>query len=308
MAKIGGLGKGLDSLIGGDFQKEAEMVSGRKKVNDKKDKEPTGQEVLVKLRDIEPNRNQPRKQFEEDSLEELADSIKNYGIIQPLIVRRQGDHYEIVAGERRWRAAKMAGLKEVPVIVKEYDERQLSEISLVENLQREDLNPIEEAMAYQRLLKEFHLKQEEVAERVSKSRTVITNALRLLRLDEKLQTMLVEGLITTGHAKVLLGLDDPKQQLLLAEKIVDEQLSVRETEQAVKQLLTPKAHKEKKLLKNEALYHTIEDRMKEMIGTKVHIQRKDENKGKIEIEYYSADDLERIMELMGIYKDHITNG
>ncbi len=308
MAKIGGLGKGLDSLIGGDFQKEAEMVSGRKKVNDKKDKEPTGQEVMVKLRDIEPNRNQPRKQFEEDSLEELADSIKNYGIIQPLIVRRQGDHYEIVAGERRWRAAKMAGLKEVPVIVKEYDERQLSEISLVENLQREDLNPIEEAMAYQRLLKEFHLKQEEVAERVSKSRTVITNALRLLRLDEKLQTMLVEGLITTGHAKVLLGLDDPKQQLLLAEKIVDEQLSVRETEQAVKQLLTPKAPKEKKLLKNEALYHTIEDRMKEMIGTKVHIQRKDENKGKIEIEYYSADDLERIMELMGIYKDHITNG
>lgn len=308
MAKIGGLGKGLDSLIGGDFQKEAEMVSGRKKVNDKKDKELTGQEVLVKLRDIEPNRNQPRKQFEEDSLEELADSIKNYGIIQPLIVRRQGDHYEIVAGERRWRAAKMAGLKEVPVIVKEYDERQLSEISLVENLQREDLNPIEEAMAYQRLLKEFHLKQEEVAERVSKSRTVITNALRLLRLDEKLQTMLVEGLITTGHAKVLLGLDDPKQQLLLAEKIVDEQLSVRETEQAVKQLLTPKAPKEKKILKNEALYHTIEDRMKEMIGTKVHIQRKDENKGKIEIEYYSADDLERIMELMGIYKDHITNG
>ena len=308
MAKIGGLGKGLDSLIGGDFQKEAEMVSGRKKVNDKKDKEPTGQEVLVKLRDIEPNRNQPRKQFEEDSLEELADSIKNYGIIQPLIVRRQGDHYEIVAGERRWRAAKMAGLKEVPVIVKEYDERQLSEISLVENLQREDLNPIEEAMAYQRLLKEFHLKQEEVAERVSKSRTVITNALRLLRLDEKLQTMLVEGLITTGHAKVLLGLDNPKQQLLLAEKIVDEQLSVRETEQAVKQLLTPKAPKEKKILKNEALYHTIEDRMKEMIGTKVHIQRKDENKGKIEIEYYSADDLERIMELMGIYKDHITNG
>lgn len=308
MAKIGGLGKGLDSLIGGDFQKEAEMVSGRKKVNDKKDKEPTGQEVLVKLRDIEPNRNQPRKQFEEDSLEELADSIKNYGIIQPLIVRRQGDHYEIVAGERRWRAAKMAGLKEVPVIVKEYDERQLSEISLVENLQREDLNPIEEAMAYERLLKEFHLKQEEVAERVSKSRTVITNALRLLRLDEKLQTMLVEGLITTGHAKVLLGLDDPKQQLLLAEKIVDEQLSVRETEQAVKQLLTPKAPKEKKILKNEALYHTIEDRMKEMIGTKVHIQRKDENKGKIEIEYYSADDLERIMELMGIYKDHITNG
>ena len=308
MAKIGGLGKGLDSLIGGDFQKEAEMVSGRKKVNDKKDKEPTGQEVLVKLRDIEPNRNQPRKQFEEDSLEELADSIKNYGIIQPLIVRRQGDHYEIVAGERRWRAAKMAGLKEVPVIVKEYDERQLSEISLVENLQREDLNPIEEAMAYQRLLKEFHLKQEEVAERVSKSRTVITNALRLLRLDEKLQTMLVEGLITTGHAKVLLGLDDPKQQLLLAEKIVDEQLSVRETEQAVKQLLTPKAPKEKKILKNEALYHTIEDRMKEMIGTKVHIQRKDENKGKIEIEYYSADVLERIMELMGIDKDHITNG
>lgn len=307
MARIGGLGKGLDSLIGGEFQKESDVISGRKKAADKKETKEQKADMMMKIHQIEPNRDQPRKQFEEDSLAELAESIKQYGVIQPLIVRKKEGYYEIVAGERRWRAAKMAGLKEVPVIVKEYSEREIAEISLVENLQREDLNPIEEAMAYQRLLKEFHLKQEEVAERVSKGRTVITNSLRLLRLDSKLQTMLVEGLITTGHAKVLLGLDDRDQQLLTAEKIVDERLSVRETENFVKQLLAPKAVKEKKILSNETLYHTIEDRMKEMVGTKVHIQRKDEDKGKIEIEYYSSDDLERIMEIMGIYKDHITN-
>lgn len=307
MAKIGGLGKGLDSLIGGEFQKESEVISGRKKLSPKRDTKETKTEIMMKIHQIEPNREQPRKQFEEDSLAELSESIKLYGVIQPLIVRKKEGYYEIVAGERRWRAAKMAGLKEVPVIVKDYSEKEIAEISLVENLQREDLNPIEEAMAYQRLLKEFHLKQEEVAERVSKSRTVITNSLRLLRLDNKLQTMLVEGLITTGHAKVLLGLDNAEQQILAAEKIVDERLSVRETENFVKQLLSPKPLKEKKSLGNETLYHTIEDRMKEMMGTKVHIQRKDEDKGKIEIEYYSSDDLERIMEIMGIYKDHITN-
>lgn len=307
MAKIGGLGKGLDSLIGGEFQKEAEVISGRKKAAEKREAKNSQTEIMMKISQIEPNREQPRKQFEEDSLAELAESLKLYGVIQPLIVRKKDGYYEIVAGERRWRAAKMAGLKEVPVIIKAYSEREIAEISLVENLQREDLNPIEEAMAYQRLLKEFHLKQEEVAERVSKSRTVITNSLRLLRLDSKVQTMLIEGLITTGHAKVLLALDDQEQQILAAEKIVDERLSVRETENFVKQLLSPKAPKEKKVLGNEILYHTIEDRMKEMIGTKVHIQRKDEDKGKIEIEYYSADDLERIMEIMGIYKDNITN-
>lgn len=283
------------------------MISGRKKTAEKKEAKDSQTEIMMKISQIEPNRDQPRKQFEEDSLAELAESIKLYGVIQPLIVRKKDGYYEIVAGERRWRAAKMAGLKEVPVLVKAYSEREIAEISLVENLQREDLNPIEEAMAYQRLLKEFHLKQEEVAERVSKSRTVITNSLRLLRLDSKVQTMLIEGLITTGHAKVLLALDDREQQILAAEKIVDERLSVRETENFVKQLLSPKAPKEKKVLGNETLYHTIEDRMKEMIGTKVHIQRKDEDKGKIEIEYYSSDDLERIMEIMGIYKDNITN-
>ena len=302
MAKIGGLGKGLDSLIGGDFQKESDVISGRKKTVQKKDAKESKIEIMMKIHQIEPNREQPRKQFEEDSLAELAESIKLYGVIQPLIVRKKDDYYEIVAGERRWRAAKMAGLKEVPVIIKEYSEREIAEISLVENLQREDLNPIEEAMAYQRLLKEFHLKQEEVAERVSKSRSVITNSLRLLRLDRKLQTMLVEGLITTGHAKVLLGLDNREQQILAAEKIVDERLSVRETENFVKQLLSPKVPKEKKVLGNETLYHAIEDRMKEMIGTKVHIQRKDEEKGKIEIEYYSQEELERIVELLETVK------
>ncbi len=295
-AKKGALGKGLGSLISLDIEE-----TSTKKVTTKAKDETGNGETILKIRQIEPNKNQPRKKFEEDSLQELAESIKQYGLIQPIIVQKKaGEQYEIVAGERRWRASKLAGLKEVPVIIKSFTQQELAEISLIENIQRENLNPIEEAMAYHRLIKEFNLKQEEVAERVSKSRTVITNALRLLKLDEKLQQMLIEGLISTGHAKVLLGLNKKELQLQVAEAIIDDRLSVRETEQMVKQLQKPRADEkeQKKELKNQELYQRIEDRMKEKIGSKVKIQRKTEEKGKIEIEYYSTEDLERIMEIL----------
>lgn len=298
MAKRNGLGKGLDSLIGGSLNL---AVSNKEEQNQTEQKA----NEMVKLRLIEPNRNQPRKQFDEDSLMELAESIKLYGVIQPIIVCKKDSHYEIIAGERRWRAAKMAGLKEVPVIIKDYTEKEIAEISLVENLQRDDLNPIEEAKAYERLIKEYQLKQEEVAERVAKSRTVITNSLRLLKLSDKVQTMLMEGLITVGHAKVLLGISSKEQQEEIAEHIIDEKLSVRELEAYVKSISNPKKKQSvsKKPLGNIELYHTLEERMKECIGTKVHINRKEENRGRIEIDYYSSDDLERIIEILGVYQD-----
>ena len=296
MARRNGLGKGLDSLIGGSL-----TVPNKEEQNETQQKS----NEMMKIRLIEPNRNQPRKQFDEDSLMELAESIKLYGVIQPIIVCKKDSHYEIIAGERRWRAAKMAGLKEVPVIVKDYTEKEIAEISLVENLQRDDLNPIEEAKAYERLIKEYQLKQEEVAERVAKSRTVITNSLRLLKLSDKVQTMLMEGLITVGHAKVLLGISSKVEQEEIAEHIIDEKLSVRELENYIKAMSKPKKNlaPSQKQLGNKELYHTLEEKMKECIGTKVHINRKEENKGRIEIDYYSADDLERIIEILGVYQD-----
>ena len=296
MARRNGLGKGLDSLIGGSL-----TVPNKEEQNETQQKS----NEMMKIRLIEPNRNQPRKQFDEDSLMELAESIKLYGVIQPIIVCKKDSHYEIIAGERRWRAAKMAGLKEVPVIVKDYTEKEIAVISLVENLQRDDLNPIEEAKAYERLIKEYQLKQEEVAERVAKSRTVITNSLRLLKLSDKVQTMLMEGLITVGHAKVLLGISSKEQQEEIAEHIIDEKLSVRELENYIKAMSKPKKNlaPSQKQLGNKELYHTLEEKMKECIGTKVHINRKEENKGRIEIDYYSADDLERIIEILGVYQD-----
>ena len=296
MARRNGLGKGLDSLIGGSL-----TVPNKEEQNETQQKS----NEMMKIRLIEPNRNQPRKQFDEDSLMELAESIKLYGVIQPIIVCKKDSHYEIIAGERRWRAAKMAGLKEVPVIVKDYTEKEIAEISLVENLQRDDLNPIEEAKAYERLIKEYQLKQEEVAERVAKSRTVITNSLRLLKLSDKVQTMLMEGLITVGHAKVLLGISSKEQQEEIAEHIIDEKLSVRELENYIKAMSKPKKNlaPSQKQLGNKELYHTLEEKMQECIGTKVHINRKEENKGRIEIDYYSADDLERIIEILGVYQD-----
>ena len=258
--------------------------------------EPKKSEMLVKISKVEPNRTQPRKQFDEDALLELSESIKQFGILQPLLVSDKGDYYEIIAGERRWRAAKLAGLKEVPVIIKEFNDQQVVEISLIENIQREDLNPIEEAMAYKRLIDEFKLKQDNIAERVSKSRTAVTNSLRLLKLDERVQQMLIDEMISAGHARAILAITDKDKQASVAMKIFDEKLSVRETEKLVKQINRPEQPpKPKKELKNDFVYRDIEEKLKEKIGTKVKINRKTEDKGKIEIEYYSPEELEKIL-------------
>ena len=255
-------------------------------------------ERMMKISMIEPNREQPRKKFDEDALQELSESIKQYGILQPLLVSDKKDYYEIVAGERRWRAAKMAGLKEVPVVVKEFSTQEIVEISLIENIQREDLNPVEEAMAYKRLIDEFHLKQDEIAERVSKSRTAVTNSMRLLKLDSRVQQMMVDEMISAGHARAILAISDPEQQYNAAMKVFDEKLSVRETEKLVKSILTPT--KKKPVASNpteDAIYESLEEKMKGITGTRVFIHRKKNNKGKIEIEYYSRDDLDRIIDL-----------
>ena len=284
-----GLGKGLDSLI--------PEHSVRRKA-EKTEQKPEKNELLLKITDIEPNREQPRKHFDEDALLELSDSIKQFGIIQPLIVQKKEDHYEIIAGERRWRAAKMAGLKEVPAIIKSYTDREILEISLIENIQRENLNPIDEAKAYKKLLTEFHLKQDEVAERVSKSRTAVTNSMRLLKLSSKVQEMVIADMISAGHARALLGISDEALQETTAMKVFDEKLSVRETEKLVKNLVSPaKKIKTERNTAEDAIYESLEEKMKGIMGTKVSIQRKKNNKGKIEIEYYSRDELERIIDL-----------
>ena len=254
-------------------------------------------EIKLDINLVEPNREQPRKQFDEDALIELADSIKQVGIIQPLVVQQREGYYEIIAGERRWRAAKMAGLKEVPAVIRNYSEKEILEIALIENIQRENLNPIEEALAYKKLIEEFKLKQDEVAEKVSKSRTAVTNAMRLLKLDERVQQMLIDDMISSGHARALLSLDDKEEQYKLAMRVFDEKLSVREIEKMVKSILTPKKEKEE-TPKLDFLYKEIEEKMKNIMGTKVSIKAKDKNKGKIEVEYYSQEELERIIELL----------
>ena len=287
-----GLGKGLDSLI-----PENKLLNAKSEMNVTSEEKKSGEE-MVKINLVEPNREQPRRNFEEDSLIELADSIKQYGIIQPLIVRKQKDYYEIIAGERRWRAAKLAGLKEVPVIIKEYSEQEVLEIALIENIQRENLNPIEEAQAFKRLLTEFHLKQDEVAERVSKSRTAVTNSMRLLKLDERVQRMIIDDMISTGHARALLAIEDQEQQYILANKIFDEKLSVRETEKLIRSLKTPKKAKRETILEKSFIYENLEERMKQILGTKVKVLPKGKGKGKIEIEYYSDSELERMFDMI----------
>ena len=282
-----GLGKGLDSMI--------PPVKGKTETKDN-----VSHETLIGINEIEPNKLQPRKNFDEDALHELAESIKQYGIIQPLVVQKKGKFYEIIAGERRWRAARLAGLKKVPVIIKDYTEQEIVEISIIENIQREDLNPIEEALAYQRLIAEFHLKQDEVAERVSKSRTAVTNSMRLLKLSEKVQEMLIEDIISAGHARALIPIEDEELQLNTAMKILDAHLSVRETEKLVKKLLTKTViskEKEKKE-ENDFIYRDLEEKMKSVIGTKVSIDIKANVKVKIYIEYYSNEELERITDLL----------
>ena len=297
-----GLGKGLDSLIPDNRSLKVSEKPEKKESSPVEEKK-TG-EQMMKINMVEPNREQPRRNFEEDALLELADSIKQFGVLQPLIVRKRNDYYEIIAGERRWRAAKIAGVKEVPVIIKDYNEQEVVEIALIENIQRENLNPIEEAMAFKKLLEEYHLKQDEVAERVSKSRTAVTNSMRLLKLNEKVQQMIIDDMISTGHARALLAIDDLEQQYILANKIFDEKLSVRETEKLIKELKNPKKEKEKKKIENSFIYTDLEDKMKEVFGTKVHVAVKGKGKGKIEIEYYSDDELERMFDMiMSIRKE-----
>ena len=301
--RTGGLGKGLDALIpnkaGGPSKEPAKKTRSAVVKKDKPtEKDNLAAERLVKISSVEPNLNQPRRHFDEDALLELSESIKQYGVLQPLLVSDKKDYFEIIAGERRWRAAKMAGLKEVPVVVKEFTDQEIVEISLIENIQREDLNPIEEAMAYKRLMEEFHLKQDEIADRVAKSRTAVTNSMRLLKLSSKVQEMVIADMISAGQARALLGISDEALQETTAMKVFDEKLSVRETEKLVKNLVSPaKKIKTERNTAEDAIYESLEEKMKGIMGTKVSIQRKKNNKGKIEIEYYSRDELERIIDL-----------
>lgn len=291
MAVKKGLGKGLDSLITDKVSKPVKPKS-----------EHAADAVMIDIKKVEPNREQPRKKFDEDALIELSESIKQFGVLQPLLCQERDDYYEIIAGERRWRAAKIAGIKEVPVIIKKLSEQEIMEISLIENLQREDLNPIEEALAYKRLIEEFKLKQDEVAERVSKSRTAVTNAMRLLKLNEKVQQMVIDEMLTTGHARALLGIEDQDIQYVLAQQIFDQKLSVRDTEKLVKSMQNEKKCKKKEPEKLDskllAIYSDLEEQMKKIMGTKVLINSKNSNSGKIEIEYYSQDELDRIIDLI----------
>lgn len=280
-----GLGKGLDSLIP---KGEAVKKSSSKSNNGV---------VELDINQVEPNKNQPRKNFDQDALNELADSIKQYGVIQPIVVQKIDDYYEIIAGERRWRAAKIAKLKKIPVVIKNFSEQEIVEIALIENIQREDLNPIEEAEAYKRLIDEYNLKQEEMAERLSKSRTFITNSMRLLKLSSKVQKLVISGELSSGHARALIPVEDAKKQYTLALEIIKNKLSVRETEKLVKALLEPKKKVKKAVPENDFVYRDIEGKIKDIVGTKVKINNKPGGKGKIEIEYYSTEDLERLIDL-----------
>ena len=297
-----GLGKGLGSLIPDEPditpKKEVETKIVEKIVEKEVIVEKPA-EVMVDINLVEPNAKQPRKAFEEDALEELADSIRQYGVLQPLVVQKRDGYYEIIAGERRWRASKKAGLKEVPVVIRDYSEQEIVEIALIENIQREDLNPIEEALAYQRLVKEYSLKQDEVAERVSKSRAAVTNSMRLLKLDSRVQQMLIDDMISSGHARALLAIEDGNKQYLIAQKVFDEKLSVRDIEKLMKSIENDTKNKNtKKIPSNDFVYRKFEEELKQMLGSKVVIHNKENNKGKIEIDYTSREEFERIMEII----------
>ena len=288
-----GLGKGLDALI-----PAAVGDTKVKKTSTKEEVKSGNAETLVKITKVEPNRDQPRKNFDEDALLELAESIKQFGLLQPILVQERNDYYEIIAGERRWRAAKLAGLKEVPVIIKHLTEQEIVEIALIENIQRENLNPIEEAQAYKRLLTEFNLKQDEVAERVSKSRTAVTNSMRLLKLCDDVQQMVIDEMLTTGHARALLSIEDPKQQYTIAQQIFDEKLSVRDVEKLVKNLNKPAKPKKVTEKNLEVFYQDIEEQLKQVLGAKVSISAKENGAGKLEVEFYNNDDLDKLVELL----------
>lgn len=292
MATARGLGKGLDALIPMGDTKPVKVGGDKAEKNEK------SSETLVKITKVEPNREQPRKNFDEDALLELSESIKQFGLLQPILVQDRKDYYEIIAGERRWRAAKLAGLKEVPVIIKNLTEQEIVEISLIENIQREDLNPIEEAQAYKKLLNEFNLKQDEVAERVSKSRTAVTNSMRLLKLSDEVQQMVISDMLSTGHARALLSIEDPEQQYTIAQQIFDEKLSVRDVEKLVKNLNKPAKPKKMDDKTLEVFYQDIAEKLKQQLGTKVAISSKGNGAGKLEIEFYTNEDLDRLVEIL----------
>lgn len=288
MSKKFGLGKGLGALIPDEVE-----AKSKEKENDKKNST-----TLIPLNKIVNNSEQPRKFFDSDNIAELAESIKNHGIIQPLILKKDGTKYTIIAGERRWRASKMLGLKEVPAIIMDLSEKEILEISLIENIQREDLNPIEEALAYRKLIEDFKLTQQELSKRIGKSRVAISNTMRLINLDERVQQYLIESVISEGHGRVLLAIENKDLQYEIAQRIIDENLSVREVEKLIKDL--SKGKKEKNIDKEENPYiNDVQNRLQDYFGTKVNINSKNK-KGKIEIEYYSDDDLNRILELINM--------
>lgn len=288
-----GLGKGLDALIpnvvGSDTAEENTKAAKEQAKNGVKDSR-----LMVNINKVEPNRKQPRKKFDEDDIQDLSDSIKLHGLIQPILVQDRGNHYEIIAGERRWRACKLAGLKEVPVIIGDYTEREILEISLLENIQRKDLNPVEEAQGYKRLVEEFGLTQDQIAESLSKSRSAITNAIRLLKLNPKVQEMMVDELITAGHARALLAIEDPSVQEEVAQRIVDEKLNVRDVEKIVNALKKPVKPKPVTDEVLKVFYHDMEENLKMAVGTKVSITGKGNGAGVVSIEFYNNDDLDRI--------------
>lgn len=293
-SKNKGLGKGLGALIPLEELDVKSSIDVNKEIADP--------DKYVKISRIEPRKDQPRKNFNEDKLQELADSIKRYGIIEPIIVQEVKDHYEIVAGERRWRAAMKAGLKEVPVLIRHLSEQEIVEISLIENIQREDLNPIEEALAYKTLLEKYSLKQDQVAEIVSKSRTTVTNSMRLLNLCDEVQQMLINEMISQGHARALLSIDDQELQYTVAQRVFDENLSVRDIEKIVRDMTKQKKTKEEVKVDNDFIYRDFEEKIKNALGTKVSIKPKDNQKGKIEIEYYTQNDFERIVEQLAMIR------
>ena len=280
MNKKFALGKGLGALIPDDINEGNEG------------------KLMISLNKIKSNIDQPRKSFDNEKIAELAESIKNHGIIQPLILKENGGGYIIVAGERRWRAAKMVGLKEVPAIVMDLTEKQVLEISLIENIQRQDLNPIEEALAYKKLLSDFNLTQEELSKRIGKSRTAITNTIRLINLDSRVQQYVIDGIISEGHGRALLSLEDGELQYIYSQKVIDEKLSVRELEKLIRNISLKSERSEKKEELNP-YYKDVRDRLQNYFGTKVNLSSK-KNRGKIEIEYYSEEDLERILDIINL--------
>ncbi len=293
MAKKG-LGRGIDALIGPSSESKESKMGKSENASGKGGKEAGDGVSMVRISKIEPNREQPRHKFDEDALQELSDSIKQFGVLQPIVVQDRNDHYEIIAGERRWRASKLAGLKEVPVIIKHYTEQEIVEISLIENLQREDLNAIEEAQAYKRLAEEFNLKQDEIAERVSKSRSEITNSMRLLKLCPEVQQMIIDEMLSKGHARALLVVENPVRQYELAQRAFDEKLSVRDVEKLVKSLDKPVKEKPITDEKMQIFYGEVAEKLKKALGTKVTINGKAGGAGTISIEFYNSDDFDKI--------------